>query len=224
MVDIPSSTPAIDATERKIFLSLTKSTVREWAHPTDFQEFVREKLTQNLFEVGFSGQKNWRQVCDLVVESLTDSLRRCHDYPYDDLIESIREVAPDSRTETLTRLYGHLLDSFLVGADNFSANFSFHEFSKDLIFILEDFVEQQGDNLIPDVASSANENDVSARTEATAYSPTGDMVSRHKAFFSYSLTVLRNSLERLPDFSFFMLVLYLRIKTIGAISLFCPIL
>jgi hypothetical protein len=190
MVDIPSSTPTIDATERKLFLSLTKSSVRERAQPTDFHEFVREKLTQNLFEVGFSEQKNWRQICDLVVESLTDSLRRCHDYPYDDLIESIREVAPDSRTETLTRLYGQLLDSFLVGADNFSPNFSFHEFSKDLIFILEDFVEQQGDNLIPDVASSANENDVSTRTEATAYPPTGDMVSRHKTLFSLSLTVL----------------------------------
>jgi len=138
-----------DAVDRKQFLALTKPLAWERRQPTDADDvnylpkFLLERLTSVLFETGFSGQQNWLQVCEIVAESVVDVVKTS------DAVQSISDVDfdfedPGSRPENLSLIYGEILDALLSKSANFPPNTGFHEFAKDLVFIVEDYVKTFG--------------------------------------------------------------------------------
>ena len=157
--------------DRKLFLALTKPLV--WDPPVvdsndvaDLPKFLFRRLSSVLFEAGFSGQQNWRQVCELVAEAVIDAVKAS------DAVKSICNVDfdnPATKLDNLSRLYGDLLDALLSNASNFPPSTGFHEIAKDLVFIAEDFAttfRRKSTQLVAGSAEEANDGSNFAKESA----------------------------------------------------------
>ena len=114
----------------------------------ELSDFIRRKIRSMIFNVGLKCQLNWREFSNFISHDLIDSLRKIDRFAFDEVMDELYDVIferqEEDRDSILPRLYHNLLDILLLNADKFSPSLAIHEFAKDLVFILEDFVRKEG--------------------------------------------------------------------------------
>ena len=141
-----STSTVSSADERKLFLAATRPLNQEKAHPANDQQFptfLRHSLESILLEVGFATD-DWLQISKVFAGKLIQALRDCDGFPFDDVIGELGHEfdRSEDNLETMQRSYDKLLDSMLVSAEKFPQNFAFHEWAKELLFILKSFAQK----------------------------------------------------------------------------------
>lgn len=127
----------------------------------ELSEFIRRKIRLLTFNVGLKCQLNWREFANYCSHDIVDSLWKIDRFAFDDIIDELYDVTferpEEDRDLILPRLYHNLLDILLLNADKFSPSLAIHEFAKDLIFILEDFVRKEGPREVVEVEEPEEE-------------------------------------------------------------------